>query len=147
MSLDNLVKTGQLKRHTTDAKEVAKLLAAARRNVADAKAQNISVENRFDAAYKCIMQSALAALLASGFRPDTKVPGHHQTVIQSLPKTVGLAGERVTVLDALRHKRNLADYTGASVDSSSLATCVKEAEKLLDEVGKWLGKSHPELLQ
>jgi hypothetical protein len=147
MSLDNLIRTGQLKRHTTDAKEVAKLLTAARRNVADAKAQNISVENRFDAAYKCIMQSALAALLASGFRPDTKVPGHHQTVVQSLPKTVGLAGERVAVLDALRHKRNLADYTGASVDSSSLATCVTEAEKLLDEVGKWLGKNHPELLQ
>jgi hypothetical protein len=27
------------------------------------------------------MQSALAALLANGYRPDTKVPGHHQTVI------------------------------------------------------------------
>lgn len=145
MSLDNLVKTGQLKRHASDAKEVANLLAAARRNVADAKAQNISIENRFDAAYKCIMQSALVALLASGFRPDTKVPGHHQTVVQSLPKTVGLAGERVAVLDALRHKRNLADYTGASVDSSSLATCVKEAERLLGEVGEWLTRNHPEL--
>src|SRR5918996_2833692 len=141
MSLDNLLKTGRLKRHTTDAKEVANLLAAARRNVADARAQNISVENRFDAAYKCIMQSALVALLASGFPPDTKAPGHHQTVVQSLPKTIGLAGERVAVLNALRHKRNLADYTGASVDSSSLATCIKEAEKLLDEVGKWLRKS------
>ena len=48
MSLDNPVKTGQLKRHTTDAKEVGNLLAAARRNVADARAQNISVEfNRY----------------------------------------------------------------------------------------------------
>lgn len=147
MSLDNLVKTGQLKRHATDAGEVGNLLNAAKRNVADAKAQNISVENRFDAAYKCIMQSALVALLASGFRPDTKVPGHHRTVVQSLPKTIGLAGERLAVLDALRHKRNLADYTGASVDSSSLAACIREAEKLLDEVGKWLAKSHPELLK
>lgn len=147
MSLDNLVKTGQLKRHTTDAKEVGNLLAAARRNVADARAQNISVENRFDAAYKCIMQSALVALLASGFRPDTKAPGHHQTVVQSLPKTVGLPGERVAVLDALRHKRNLADYTGASVDSSSLATCVKEADKLLAEVAQWLRKNHPDLVK
>ena len=93
------------------------------------------------------LDNLLVALLASGFRPDTKVPGHHQTVVQSLPKTIGLAGDRVAVLDALRHKRNLADYTGASVDSSSLATCVKEAEKLLDEVGKWLAKNHPELVK
>lgn len=147
MSLDNLVKTGQLKRHVTDAEELGNLLAAARRNVADAKAQNISVENRFDAAYKCIMQSALAALVASGFRPDTKMPGHHQTVVQSLPKTISLAGDRVAVLDALRRKRNLADYTGAPVDPSSLATCIKEAGKLLDEVEKWLAKNHPELLK
>lgn len=147
MSLDNLVKTGQLKRHATGKDEVANLLAAAKRNIADAKARNISVENRFDAAYKCIMQSALVALLASGFRPDTKVPGHHQTVVQSLPKTIGLTGDRVAVLDALRHKRNLADYTGASVDSSSLATCIKEAERLLGEAGQWLAKNHPELLR
>jgi hypothetical protein len=147
MSLDNLVKTGQLKRHSTDAAEVGQLLSAAKRNVADAKAQNISLENRFDAAYKCIMQSALAALMADGFRPDTKMPGHHQTVVQSLPKTIGLPGDRVAVLDALRHKRNLADYTGASIDSSSLATCAKEAESLLGEVREWLAKNHPELLR
>jgi hypothetical protein len=147
MTLDNLLKTGQLKRHATDRTEVERLLAAARRNVADARAQNISIENRFDAAYKCIMQSALVALLASGFRPDTKAPGHHQTVVQSLPKTMGLPGDRVAVLDALRHKRNLADYTGAPVDSSSLATCVDEAQRLLGEVGEWLVTNHPDLLR
>lgn len=145
MTLDNLLKTGQLKRHATDGKEVGRLLAAARRNLADARAENISTENRFDAAYKCVMQSALAALMASGFRPDTKVPGHHQTVVQSLPKTLGLPGERVAVLDALRHKRNLADYSGAAIDAASLATCIEEAQRLLGEVGKWLAATHPEL--
>lgn len=86
MTLDNLLKIGQLKRHTTDQKEIGNLLVAARRNLADAHAANISTENRFDAAYKCIMQCALVGLMANGFRPDTKVPGHHQTVIQSLPR-------------------------------------------------------------
>ncbi|MGH8673852.1 MAG: DNA-binding protein [Burkholderiales bacterium] len=145
MSLDNLVKTGQLKRHATDRAEVGRLLAAARRNLADARG-NISVENRFDAAYKCVMQCALAALMASGFRPDTKAPGHHQTVVQSLPKTLGLPGERVAVLDALRHKRNLADYTGAAIDAASLATCIVEAERLLDETGQWLAAKYPQLM-
>lgn len=146
MTLDNLLKIGQLKRHTTDQKEIGNLLVAARRNLADAHAANISTENRFDAAYKCIMQCALVALVANGFRPDTKVPGNHQIVIQSLPKSIGLPVERVSVLDALRNKRNLSDYTGKEIDSASLATCIAEAERLLGEVGDWLTANHRELM-
>lgn len=145
MTLDNLLKTGQLKPHAPDAAEIARLLEAAKRNLTDAGAENISTENRFDAAYKCIMQSALAALMANGYRPDTKVPGHHQTVIQSLPKTIGLAGARVAVLDALRNKRNLSDYSGRDIDRASLATCTAEATRLLAEVQDWLAKAHPDL--
>lgn len=145
MTLDNLLKTGQLKPHTPDAADIARLLEAARRNLADAGADNISTENRFDAAYKCIMQSALAALMANGFRPDTKAPGHHQTVIHSLPKTIGLPGTRVAVLDALRNKRNLSDYSGRDIDRASLGTCISEAARLLDEVDAWLARTHPEL--
>ncbi len=145
MSLDNLLKIGQLKRHVTDRAEISDLLVAARRNLADARVETISIENRFDAAYKCVMQSALSALMANGFRPDTKVPGHHQTVIQSLPKTIGLSGPRVAVLDTLRNKRNLSDYTGKQIDAASLATCIGEAERLLGEVTAWLVANHPEL--
>lgn len=145
MTLDNLLKIGQLKPHAPDAAEIARLLEAARRNLTDANAENISTENRFDAAYKCIMQSALAALMANGYRPDTKVPGHHQTVIQSLPKTIGLPSARVAVLDALRNKRNLSDYSGRDIDRASLATCISEAARLLNEVNAWLAKTHPEL--
>jgi hypothetical protein len=140
-----LLKIGQLKPHAPDAAEIARLLEAARRNLTDANAENISTENRFDAAYKCIMQSALAALMANGYRPDIKVPGHHQTVIQSLPKTIGLPGARVAVLDALRNKRNLSDYSGRDIDRASLATCISEAARLLDEVNAWLAKTYPEL--
>lgn len=144
MTLDNLLKTGQLKPHTPDAAEIVQLLEAARRNLADAGADNISIENRFDAAYKCIMQSALAALMANGYRPDTKVPGHHQTVIQSLPKTIGLPGTRIVVLHALRNKRNLSDYSGRDIDPASLATCIDEAVRLLSEVHAWLATAHSE---
>jgi hypothetical protein len=145
MTLDNLLKIGRLKQHATDSTEIADLLAAARRNLQDAGVETISPENRFDAAYKCIMQCALAALMAHGFRPDTKVPGHHQTVIQSLAKTIGLSGQRVAVLDALRNKRNLSDYTGKEIDVSSLDTCIEEAGWLLNEVGAWLTANRPDL--
>ena len=98
LSLENLLKIGQLKEHPADAEEIQRLLAAAARNLADARVTAISPETRFDAAYKAAMQVALAALMAHGYRPDTKRPGHHATVVQGLPLTIGLAAGRVTVL-------------------------------------------------
>lgn len=122
------------------------MLAAARRNLDDARATGISLETRFDAAYKAIMQAALIALMANGFRPDTNRPGHHMTVLQSLPKTIGLQNERMSVLDALRRKRNLSDYMGENIDDISVEACTAEGERLLREVEKWLKKSHPGLI-
>jgi hypothetical protein len=107
VSLENLLKIGQLKPHTPEAVEIDRLLIAARRNLRDARVTSISPETRFDAAYKAIMQSALAALMMNSYRPDTNRPGHHMTVIQSLPLTVGLDSKRVIVLDALRRQRNV----------------------------------------
>jgi hypothetical protein len=40
--LENLVKTGQLKAHPVDAREIEQLLVAARRNLADARVTSIS---------------------------------------------------------------------------------------------------------
>ena len=91
------------------------------------------------------MQCSLIGLLANGFRPDTKVPGHHQTAIQSLPKSIGVPSQRVAVLDTLRNKRNLSDYTGKAIDSSSLEVCTEEANQLLEETISWLASNHPEL--
>ena len=62
MTLENLLKIGQLKNHVTDATEVQRLLDAARRNLADAHVKQVSPETRFDAAYKAIMQAAHVAL-------------------------------------------------------------------------------------
>ena len=81
MSLQNLLKIGQLKPHPPDAGEVQRLLTAAARNLSDARVATISPETRFDAAYKAVMQAALAALMAHGYRPDTNRPGHHATVV------------------------------------------------------------------
>jgi uncharacterized protein (UPF0332 family) len=145
VSLQNLLKIGQLKEHPAEAAEVQRLLAAAARNLTDAAAATISAETRFDAAYKAVMQSALAALLATGYRPDTNRPGHHATLIQTLPLTIGLAQSRVIVLDTLRRKRNLADYTGEDIDDSSVEYCIAEATQLLQDVNDWLKMHHPHL--
>ena len=145
MSLDNLLKIGQLKLHPPNRDEIQRLLGAAQRNLADAQVTTISPETRFDAAYKAVMQAALASLMASGFKTDTKKPGHHMTVIQSLPLTIGLEPARMTVLDTLRRQRNIADYTGDDVDESTVEHCITEAQRLLADVLIWIKKSHPTL--
>lgn len=146
MSLENLLKIGLLKEHPPDAAEIERLLAAAERNLADARVTAISAETRFDAAYKAVMQAALAALMAHGYRPDTKRPGHHATVVQGLALTIGLAAPRVQVLDTLRRQRNVADYTGQDVDTSTAEHCIKEATQLLADVVRWLKDERPDLI-
>ncbi|ADU39783.1 hypothetical protein [Variovorax paradoxus] len=96
MSLQNLLAIGRLQAHQPDAAGIAKLLQAARRNLADAHVAQVSTDNRFDAAYKCIMQCAMLGLWANGYRTSTSQPGHHQTAIQSLGLTMGVAHSRTS---------------------------------------------------
>jgi len=145
VSLQNLLKIGQLKEHPADGQEIDRLLVAAERNLRDAHVKDISPETRFDAAYKAIMQSALAALMMHGFRPDTNRPGHHMTVVQSTPLTLGLPPKRVAVLDALRRQRNVSDYTGDDVDDSTAEHCIAEAKRLVEDVLAWRKVHRPNL--
>ena len=138
------MKIGQLKSQVTDRAEVQQLLEAARRNLADAGVAAISLETRFDAAYKAIMQLALVALLVNGYRADSR--GHHQLMIQSLPLTIGLAKERMVVLDAMRRKRNASDYLGNHIDQGSVEVCMAQARELLADVERWLKENRPELV-
>jgi hypothetical protein len=125
---------------------VAKLMAAAQRNMADTQLQGLSAENRFDAAYKAIMQVAMVALHANGYRTLTSKPGHHQTAIQTLPISVGLPQAKVIVLDALRKQRNLSDYSGDLIPDSAAVECVASATDLLVHVRAWLAAHRPDLL-
>ena len=67
MTLENLAQIGKLKPHKTTREEIARLLAAVRRNLKDAKLTSISPESRFDIAYKAVMQCGLIAAMANGF--------------------------------------------------------------------------------
>ena len=146
MSLENLLKINQLQRHTATAQEVQRLLAAANRNLADSGVNGLSDETRFDAAYKAIMQCAMVALMANGYRPSTTTPGHHQTMIQSLGHTLGVGNEVWVVLDSLRKKRNLNDYSGDLIEPAVVRSCISHAHALLSTTRNWLGKHRPDLL-
>lgn len=146
MSLDNLVGR-TLEKVESDGSVIKRLLSAAERNIADAHVMEISSENRFDAAYKAIMQLANVALQANGYRTVTSKPGHHMTMIQVLSQTIGLDNKTVIVLDALRKQRNVADYSGDIVPASAVEECVTHAENLLHDVNYWLKEHKPDLIE
>lgn len=143
MTLQNLLAIQRLLAQAPDAAAIRKLLQAARRNLADAQVDAISADNRFDAAYKCIMQCAMLGLLGNGYRTSTSQPGHHQTAIQTLGLTMGVKQPDIIVLDALRRKRNLSDYEGDQVTPATLASCIEQATRLLAHTEGWLKRQNP----
>lgn len=146
MTLENLLVIRQLQAHRPDPVALRKLLDAARRNLADARIDQVSADNRFDAAYKCVMQCAMIGLWANGYRTSTSQPGHHQTAIQCLGHAMGVSKDEIIVLDALRRQRNITDYEGDPVSEVTLAGCIEHAGQLLAHTEQWLRKRHPELL-
>jgi hypothetical protein len=146
MTLENLLAIHRLQAFEATPGGVQRLLASAERNLADARLAGLSADNRFDAAYKTIMQCAMIGLWAKGFRTATSQPGHHQTALQTLPKTLGLAADTVIVLDALRKQRNLNDYEGDPVTDAAVAECLAQAEALIAHTRQWLAGHRPDLL-
>lgn len=146
MTLENLLAIHKLQNFEPSAAGVQRLLAAAERNLVDAGIAALSAENRFDAAYKAIMQCAMIGLWANGYRTSISQPGHHQTALQVLPKTLDLSQDRVIVLDALRKQRNLSDYEGDPVSDGAVEECCKQAALLLADTRAWLEKHRPDLL-
>lgn len=145
MSLQNLLKIGQLEEHETDAKQVRRMLEFAERCIADARQESISLETRLDAAYRAITQLSMVALWTNGFRPAKSKPGHHQTMIQSLVHTIGLNRDEMLLLDTFRVKRNAIDYTGEDVDEASVDECIGAASRLFDNVSGWIARNSPDL--
>ena len=142
MTLENLLRIGKLKPHAADKVEIVRMLAAAGRALTDAGIEHLSSDARLDLAYRAIMQAALAAMLAQGYRPVTSEPGHHQLIIQALPKTAGIGAERIHVLDSYRAARNQSDYRGVPVSDAVAQECLTEACAIVDEIRAWLA-AHP----
>ena len=76
--------------------------------------------------------------------PSTNEPGHHATIIQTLPVTIGLDDERMIVLDRMRRMRNANDYSGDIVSEEEAAACIRSAQLLLTSLTDWLKQNRKE---
>jgi hypothetical protein len=119
--LDNLVKIGQIKVEPGTRMEFYGLVNSARKRLADARSEALSLESRFDLAYNAAHAFALAALRRLGYRPENRY-----VVFQLLPYTSGLDANVWRVLAKCHDHRNLAEYEGHSdIDEQVLNDLVR----------------------
>lgn len=126
-NLENLVKTGQLKREPGDQREFDGLVRSARARLADARKHALSIESRFDLAYNSAHALALAALRWNGYRSDNRY-----LVFQCLPHTLGLGPEVWRVLALCHQRRNRGEYEGFLEIDEQLVNDLVEATVVLE---------------
>jgi hypothetical protein len=144
MGLKDWLASGWLTEHETSPEEIAALFAVAERDLGDCRLEGLSNDWRLNIAYNAALQIAVAALAACGYRAARK--SHHYRVIESLALTAGIDAATVRLLDTYRTKRNRAGYETAGLVSDSEAKGMVElAERLRDEVMRWLKAEHPKL--
>lgn len=146
MTLDNLVGKG-LREESTAPEEIQRLLHKASTRLKDATSEAISMESRFDLAYEAILQLAICALRAHGYRPDSR-GGHHVMALQSLTKTIEYPGQRIRLLDEFRRQRAIGLYDGSfDPTRAEISALLQTAEDLKNHLNEWLRKNKPELIQ
>jgi len=144
MTLDNLVGRG-LEKAAADREELARYLARIGRKLADSRQGSISLDSRFDLAFEALLQIALAALRANGYR-TTSAAGHQQLALQALPKSLGLDAERVRALEEFRKKRSAGLYLAAFEPSAAeVEALVRAVERLQKDLAAWLKAKRPDL--
>jgi len=146
VSLEDWLESGQLRAHRTNKREIAELLKAVDRDLADSQLQRLSADRRFATAYSAALLVATLALAASGYRAQQE--GHHYWSIQSLAFTMKLDAKTINRFNTFRRKRNIADYERVGmVSEKEIGRMLALAKKLRATVVEWLKENHPELVQ
>jgi uncharacterized protein (UPF0332 family) len=145
MSLAEWHRFGWLVEHRATAAEIRDLLNVVDRDLADARVSALSSDTRLKLAYNAALQSAAAALSASGYRAARE--GYHQRVIQTLRFTVEVEPMLITRLERFRRMRHTGDYERAGMTSEEDADSILElAKEIRARVRSWLKSTHPELI-
>jgi HEPN domain-containing protein len=146
MSLNLWVEKGWLKEHKPTSREIADLLAVADRALKDCQVPELSSEGKLDIAHNAALQSAAAALAATGYRASREA--YHYYVIQSLSFTLQLEERIVRRLHKLRRKRNISDYERPGVVTEQEAEeMIELAKQLRHDVEQWLRIHYPNLVK
>lgn len=130
--------------HRPSAGEIADLLHIADRDLEKTGIIELGPDWRLSIAHNAAIQTAKAALAATGFRARTE--GQHYLVLQSLSFTLETEPAIIDLLDKFRKKRNISDYERVGMVSEQEAEeMIALAKQLRNDVELWLRNRFPEL--
>jgi uncharacterized protein (UPF0332 family) len=141
----HLLRKGRIRKHRTNAQEIASLFEVVKRDLADASVPELSPDRRFTTAYNAVLQAAKAIMYCEGYR--TRGSGHHSTTFEFLGIAPGTGFEALAdYFDRCRVKRNIADYVGAgSISETEAGDLVDEARTFAQTARAWIETNYPDL--
>lgn len=143
-SLEIWLQQGWLKRHTTSAQELSEQLAAADRDLDDAR-KDLSHAWRFAIAYTAALRLCGVVLSAAGYRA-AREQKHYRT-IAAVPLILGQdLRELSNYLNQCRSRRHEVTYESiVNISPEEATELIAAAEELRDLVRDWLAREHAEL--
>ena len=120
MTWKRLQAQNRIKSHRTSKAELDALRGGVEVKLKDASSNAISPDTQFVTAYGAALLLAKMALACSGYRLDSKSGGHHVTVFEALPLSLGPGTKALAnYFESCRRKRNEIDYDRAFVALTS----------------------------
>jgi hypothetical protein len=146
MTWKQLLAARRVHPHQSSQQELDELRAVVRRDLADAALPALSEDRRFATAYNAALQTARMAVACAGYRVAA-VPGHHAISFECAGVALGKQADRLIVFfDSCRRKRNVIDYTGVQIATSTeAAELVQRAQEFHALVEAWIRTNHPKL--
>lgn len=146
MTLKQWLDNRWLQEHQTSPEEISSLLEIVARDISNSSTRDLSPDWKLAIAYNAILQCAMTALAASGYRTN-KGASHHYYAIESLGLTIGMSRDDIITIHAFRKKRHISDYERAGVVSEKEADeILKIAEDAEESLMQWLKSENPSLL-
>ncbi len=129
---------GRVARHESSPGELESLRAAIARDLADAKIESLSLDNRFGLAYEAALLLARMAIAHAGYR--VKGQGAHQTHFLALPVAMGAKLRDLSnYFDHCRRKRNIISYEAADVATETeVRALLRAVKKFRADVEEWI---------
>jgi hypothetical protein len=147
MSWKQLLAGRKVHTHQTSKQELDELPAVVKRDLADAALPALSEDRRFATAYNAALQAARMSVACAGYRVAA-VPGHHALSFECAGLSLGKSADKfVLFFDSCRRKRNVIDYTGVQIATSTeAAELLQRAQEFSALVEKWIAATHPGLV-
>src|SRR5580704_2625283 len=146
MSWTRLLAARKIHTHQTSKQEVDELRSVVKRDIADAAIPALSEDRRFATAYNAALQTARMAVACAGYRVAA-VPGHHALSFECAGMALGKQADKfVLFFDSCRRKRNVIDYTGVQIATSTeAAELLQRAQEFSVLAESWIRTAHPHL--